>query len=431
MDHFAVAGRLVLHSRSPQIFNAAFRALGKPGRYVRMAPESAAGSLDLFRRLGLAGLNVTTPFKTEIMAGLASWDEAAGAIGAVNVVLRREDGLHGANTDHLGVSGALAGGGIAVRGHRCLVAGAGGAGRAAAFALARGGGEVVVLDLDPDKSARAARDFGIMAAPALDWPARFEEADIIVAAVPAGGLSLKGCRVRPEQILLDADYRRPVLRDEAAVRGLRYIPGREWLKHQAVPALGLFLGLNDPAADIDWKECLEGPSRAGRDVVALTGFMGSGKSAVGRELAARLGYDFADTDEWIEQSEGKSVAELFETRGEPYFRSREKEALARLTRGRRLVLSCGGGAVLDADNRAVLGKSALTVWIYASLETTFGRIRAEDRPLLRGTSPLEKAAELFAARRDDYFLSADLVVDNEGAPARTVERIHEEIRSSL
>jgi len=431
MEHFAVAGRPVLHSRSPQIFNAAFRALGKSGRYIRMAPESAAGALDLFRRLGLAGLNVTTPFKTDIMAGLKSWDEAAGAIGAVNVVLRHEDGLFGANTDHLGVSGALAVRGIAVRGRRCLVAGAGGAGRAAAFALARGGGEVVVLDIDPGKSARAARDFGITAAPSPDWPARFEGSDVIVAAVPGGGLSLKGCRIRPEQILLEADYRRPVLRDEAAARGLRYIPGREWLKHQAVPALGLFLGLNEPAADIDWEACLESPSPAGRDVVALTGFMGSGKTAVGRELAARLGYDFADTDEWIEKAEGRSVAELFETRGEPFFRIREKEALARLTQGRRLVLSCGGGVVLDADNRSVLAASALTIWIYASLETTFGRIRAEDRPLLRGASPRERAAELFAARRDDYFLSADLVVDNEGSPARTVERIHEEIRSSL
>ena len=431
MDHFAVAGRPVLHSRSPQIFNSALRSLGRPGRYVRLAAASADEALDLFRRLGLAGLNVTTPFKTAIMAGLDGWDEASGAIGAVNVIYREGTALRGANTDHRGVSGALAEHGIAPRGLRCLVAGAGGAGRAAAYALSRRGGDVAILDPEEDKAAQAARDLGIAAAPITDWKIEFEKADLIVSAAPGGSVSIGDCRVRLGQVLLDADYRHPVLRDEAAARGLKYISGLDWLKHQAVPAFGLFLGLQSPAMNIDWRRCLEDPSREGRDVIALIGFMGSGKSVIGRALAERLGYDFADTDEWIEKSRGMTVAGIFDTEGEAFFRAREKEAMGRMVGGRRLVVSCGGGAVLDSSNRAVLAASALTIWIYASMETTVARLGGVDRPLLRGESRLEQASLLFAVRRDDYFAAADLVIANEGDPEPVIGRILEEMRSSV
>jgi len=431
MDFFAVAGRPVLHSRSPQIFNAAFRALGHPGRYIRLAADSADEALVLFRRLGLAGLNVTTPFKTAIMAGLDACDEAAAAIGAVNVIYRQGTALRGANTDHLGVSGALVERGIASRGRRCLIAGAGGAGRAAAYALSRGGGDVVILDLDPEKAARAARDFGVTAAPVEEWKARFEEADLIVSAAPGGSVSIGECRVRPGQVILEADYRNPVLRGEAAARGLEYISGLDWLKHQAVPALGLFLGLKDQAMDIDWNRGLQGLDRTARDVIALVGFMGSGKSAVGRALAEQLGYAFADTDELIEKSEAKTVAGIFDAQGEEYFRDRERKAMGRLVGERRMVVSCGGGAVLDPVNRGILAASALTVWLDVSMETAVGRLAGADRPLLRGENQLERAAAIFAARRDDYFAAADLVVANDGPPERAVGRILDEIRSSV
>ena len=431
MDYFAVAGRPILHSRSPQIFKAMLRSLGRPGRYVRLAAETAGQALEIFRDLNLTGLNVTTPFKAEIMSGLDNGDEASAAISAVNVVHRQENVWRGANTDHLGVSGALAEHGFAARGLRCLVAGAGGAGRAAAYALSRGGGDVVILDPVSDRADRAARDLGLAAVPIAEWKTEFEKAALLVSAAPGGSVSIGDCRVRPGQVILDADYRNPVLRGEAAARGLEYISGLEWLKHQAVPALGLFLDIQNPAVNIDWNRCLEGPARNDRDVIALIGFMGSGKSAIGRALAERLGYDFADTDEWIERSEGKTVADIFDTRGEAYFRDREKEAMGRMVGGRRLVLSCGGGVVLDTANRAVLGASALTIWIHASMETTLTRLGGVDRPLLRGASRLEQASLLFAARRDAYFAAADLVVVNEGDLERAIGRILEETRSPV
>jgi shikimate dehydrogenase len=431
MDHFAVAGHPVLHSRSPQIFNAAFRALGHPGRYIRLAAETAEDALVKFRRLGLAGLNVTTPFKAAIPGLVDELDEASALIGAANVVHRRGNALCGANTDHLGVSGALAEEGFDPGGRRCLVAGAGGAGRAAVYALRRGGGDVAVFDPDTERAAQAARDFGITAVPVEEWKSRFENSEIIVSAAPGGCVAIGDARIRPGQVLLEADYRHPGLRDVAAARGLRYISGGAWLKHQALPALDLFLGAGRPAPEIDWRECLEGAAPAGRGVIALIGFMGSGKSAAGRSLAQRLDWGFADTDEWIEKSEGMTVAEIFDGRGEAFFRSREKEAVARLAAGRRLVVSCGGGAILDPDNRAVLASAALTVWLDVSMETAVERLGGADRPLLRGGNRVERAARLFAARRDEYFAAADLVVSNDGRPEMAVGRILEEVRSSV
>jgi shikimate dehydrogenase len=430
---FAVAGRPVLHSRSPQIFNAAFRALGYPGRYVRLTADTAAETMALAGRLGLAGLNVTTPFKETILSRVDAIDEAARALGAVNTIVRRGAVLRGADTDPQGVLGALAGRGVEISGRRCLVAGAGGAGRAACWALAHAGGRVTVLDLVADRSARAAHELGVAAAPAGDWEALFDKSDIVVSAAPGGSLSLGGASGGRGQVVLEADYRKPGLKEETEARGLTYIPGRAWLEHQARPALGLFLDrpAEEPFPEIDWRDCLEGPAAAARPLIALIGFMGAGKSAVGRALAAKLGWAFADSDEWIEKREGRSVAQIFDVRGEAYFRGLEKEALIRLGGEKRLVLSCGGGAVLDPGPREILAASALTVWLDVALETALGRLDGVDRPLLRGPDRAARAERLLAGRREAYLAAADLVLANDGEPARAVGRILEEIRSAV
>ena len=143
--------------------------------------------------------------------------------------------------------------------------------------------------------------------------------------------------------------------------------------------------------------------------VVLIGFMGAGKTTVGRALAKRLRWNFLDLDDVIEERERKSVAEIFAYFGEPAFRSMESEALAALLQERQagsdLILALGGGAFVQKENRdALISAGAITVLLEAPVEELRRRCRAEHkiRPLAKQDARFN---ELFAARRADYALA--------------------------
>ncbi len=117
--------------------------------------------------------------------------------------------------------------------------------------------------------------------------------------------------------------------------------------------------------------------------IFLIGFMGVGKSTMGRMLAEKLSYEFIDMDQVIEKQQGKSITEIFEENGEMHFRTLESKALLTLSEGFGKVVACGGGAVIKAGNREVLKKSVCTVFLKADLNTLFDRIKQDKtRPLL-------------------------------------------------
>lgn len=429
MDRFAVAGRPVLHSRSPRLFNAYFEGRGLAARYTRIAAESAEEAMFFFRETGLRGMNVTSPFKEEIVPRLEALDPAAERIGAVNTVIREVGRLKGFNTDHLGVAGALADRGVDPGGRPCLVLGAGGAGRAAAYALLGKSGRVTILNRDVGKARRAASNLDCAAGSLEDLNTLITGAFLIVNTIPQGRISFGDIPFRAGQVVVNADYRDSYLQRAAVSQGAAYIGGEAWLLHQAVPALRLFLGEDVPADALGRPESILSTEPKDRPRnIALIGFMGAGKSAVGRVLAARLGWKLLDTDEWIAGREGMTVPEIFRTRGEDYFRCLEKEVVSNFAPTPELVLACGGGAVMNEENRRRLAEHSLVVWITASVETVFRRSGMADRPLLDHPEPMVRAERLLRERRDDYFRSADLVVGNEGDVDRTSGRIYEEIR---
>jgi shikimate kinase len=144
--------------------------------------------------------------------------------------------------------------------------------------------------------------------------------------------------------------------------------------------------------------------------IYLVGFMGSGKSTIGRHLAHRIGWNFFDTDHEIESAEKTSIAELFETRGEPEFRRIEGEILRQhvrwIERGRPAVLALGGGAFAEQANRELVAEHGVSVWLDCPFETVKRRVAAQPggaiRPLARDA---EKFAELYEARRSIYELA--------------------------
>jgi shikimate kinase len=156
----------------------------------------------------------------------------------------------------------------------------------------------------------------------------------------------------------------------------------------------------------------------------LIGFMGSGKSAVGRLLADELGWSFADIDEDIEKAQGISIAEIFDTRGEPEFRGMEQEALRNRVReiecGRPMVLALGGGAFVDPANRKLLEERGVTLWLDCPFPRINARVKDQThRPLTRDP---EKFQQLFDDRRDLYSQAEHRIeADTDDAAAIVVE----------
>lgn len=149
-----------------------------------------------------------------------------------------------------------------------------------------------------------------------------------------------------------------------------------------------------------------------RDNIVLIGFMGSGKSAVGRGLAKSLGFQFLDTDQLIVDRTGRQISEIFAEEGEPFFRQIETETIESLGSLNRCVISTGGGAVLSARNRALLRELGYVVCLTASEEVLFERVsRNTKRPLLQTTNPRETLARLISERGEIYRTAAHHTLD--------------------
>jgi shikimate kinase len=136
------------------------------------------------------------------------------------------------------------------------------------------------------------------------------------------------------------------------------------------------------------------------DKIYLVGFMATGKSTVGRHLAARLRWQFEDIDHLIEVREKRTIAEIFAKQGEPYFRAVEREMLALLRPMRHVVVATGGGTFADPENRAAINMDGASVWIDVPLAELIARIPLDGRrPLASDRAQLER---LYAARTESY-----------------------------
>lgn len=163
--------------------------------------------------------------------------------------------------------------------------------------------------------------------------------------------------------------------------------------------------------------------------IFLVGPMGAGKSAVGRQLARMLQLEFHDSDAVIEQRTGVDIAFIFEKEGEAGFRRRESEVIRALTALEGIVLATGGGAVLDAENRAMLASRGRVVYLDASVEQQLERTRlSSHRPLLETPDPAGRLAALMRERGPLYRALATVVVETDG---RMVREVAQEIRRRL
>ena len=160
----------------------------------------------------------------------------------------------------------------------------------------------------------------------------------------------------------------------------------------------------------------------GNRSIVLVGMMGAGKSSIGRRLAARLGIPFIDADAEIESAAGMTIPEIFDKHGEPYFRAGEARVIARLLDNGPQVLATGGGSLMDAQTRAIIGEKGVSIWLKADIDVLLKRTkRRNDRPLA------EKIRDLLPIR-EPLYAQADIVVQSRDEPH---ENIVDEIMTQL
>ncbi len=154
--------------------------------------------------------------------------------------------------------------------------------------------------------------------------------------------------------------------------------------------------------------------------IYLVGFMGTGKTTVGRLLAAQKKWNFIDLDELIELKEQRRIVDIFAKEGEPYFRKLEKKFLKQVASQKKFVVACGGGIVLDKDNIKLMKKTGVLICLCANCQEILKRVSSSNhRPILNVAKPRERI-ELLLKMRAPYYAQADKTIDTSGLSVKQV-----------
>ena len=396
---YGLIGAKLGHSYSKLIHE---RLYGCDYRLIELAPEELS---PFIRAREFAGLNVTIPYKQAVIPLCDRLTDAAKRIGAVNTLYFDGDGaLTGDNSDHYGMLRMLEG--FDLNGRDVIVLGAsGGTGRTAACALADLGAKVIPLSRGASGDYEAA--YGI-------------RADFLLNATPVGMYpDLSACPVDPARIpgltgVADVIYNpaRTMLLQRAEAVGLKTRGGLTMLVHQAAGSARRFLGAALDAARVE--ETLIALARETRSI-ALVGMPGSGKSTVARCVAQKLGRAVIDVDRLIESRHGP-IPEIFAKEGEARFRALETEAIKEAALNRGAVIATGGGAVLSAENRALLRANAFVV----QLDRPLSELATGGRPLSTGIAALEK---LYVVRSPLYQAVRDAAIQLRSTPEEMADEV--------
>lgn len=407
MIEYGLLGETLGHSFSPQIHKALadydYRLLPTPRNQVE----------ELLRRREFRGLNVTIPYKQTVIPLCDELDPRAAAIGAVNTVVNRGGRLTGCNTDIDGLIYLARRTGVDMAGKKVMILGSGGTSRTAqAAARELGAAEIAVI------SRSGADNYGNLS--------RHADAQVLINTTPVG--MYPHCGVSPVSLeaiprltgVLDVVYNplRTALVMEAQARGIPASCGLPMLAAQARRAAELFTGEDIPDARLE--EVIAGLTAQVRNVV-LIGMPGSGKSAVGRVLAKRLGKEFVDLDALAVRRAGRPIPEIFAQEGEAAFRALEREIVREAGARTGCVISTGGGVVTCPENRDPLRQNGVLVFLTRALD----QLPTGGRPVSQSTD----LRRLWVQREPLYRSFADLTVDNGGTIEDAADMIVKELNA--
>lgn len=433
-------GHPVEHTLSPVIHNVLSKYSNINEVYVPFHVQTdLQGAVKGAYDLNIMGLNVTVPYKNDVMDCLKEIDEDARAIGAVNTLVRVDGGYKGYNTDMSGLYRELMSYGVSLCDRNVIILGAGGAAKAVAYMCVKNKARhVYILNRTLSKaesiadSMNALFEDSVMEAMSISDYKSLPKDKYIVFQSTSKGLypNVSDVIISDEafyelvDVGIDLIYKPFCTRfmslcEEA---GARAYNGLKMLLYQGIIAYELWndIEVSEILADKVYEELL----KKARENIILIGFMGSGKTTVGRRLASDFGYDFLDTDDFIEEKYGMTISEIFAAHGEEYFRSLETEALKELNLSlTHTVVSTGGGLPLRKENGELISQLGTVVYLDVSSSEVIKRLAGDmTRPLLAGSNPEEKVNNLLAARKPVYESTADVVVSVTGKTPEEIER---------
>lgn len=436
---YGLIGHPLAHSLSPWIHRQLMDIAGldypydlidiNPQDFLREMPSVLAR----FR-----GLNCTIPYKERVISLLDSLDSQAAALRSVNTILNSR----GYNTDHEGFLND----GPDLYDRRILILGAGGVSRMLAFAAAGvRAGEIAVWSRRVEQSAALIHDLnnvypGIKAYSVEDVLSLQGRSWVVLHGTPAGmwphtdGLPLPEDTVRKllgrTVELYDTVYNPVATRLVLMARslGIRARGGLGMLFGQALAAQKIW----HPQADFAEDDLLEIKRKLAQAVMShfpvslvFTGFMGSGKSTIGRLLSELTGLPLIDLDEAIEADQGRTISDIFAAEGEIYFRDLEHRLLGVcLDSGKTQIITTGGGALIAERNRELIrSKAALVIYLSCSLPEIKRRVgQGSGRPLWRDEQS-DELQKLYDRRQNIYNSVADRVISADQEPERLAAQI--------
>ena len=363
---------------------------------------------------GYDAFNVTIPYKSAIIPYIDKVETLAMQIGAINTVCRLGGKTYGYNTDILGMAYMLKRAGIALGGKHVMIFGSGGTGKTAEM-LAKKNGAASITVVSRSGSVNYKNFYEL------------QQTQIIINTTPVGmypysDISLADLsKFRNLEAVADVIYNpmRTRLMLQARELNLKYAGGLYMLVAQAKYSMDIFVKNRHPDEIIEqvYKYLL---SRIIN--IVLVGMPGSGKTSIGKAVARRERRRYVDSDAEIVASEGRAITEIFAEKGEEYFRKKEKQTLFLLGSQNGMVISTGGGAVLDRENYYSLKANGRIYY----LEREITDLATRGRPLSTDTEALKKLLE---QREPLYKAFADVTVENDGDFFSCVDKILEDIAS--
>ena len=361
-------------------------------------------------------INVTIPYKQDVIPFLETVEETAAAIGAVNTIVNRDGRLYGYNTDFGGMADLIKRTGIDMKDKKVLILGTGGTSKTAmAVAQYLGAASVWKVSRNPKPGVLTYADV-------LE---NHLDAQVLINTTPRGMFSREsGMPIDPGLFpklcgAIDAVYN--PLRTEFILKarslGVPASGGLYMLVRQAVLASEIFLNTKYPDAVT---ETVYRKIRSDKENIVLTGMPGSGKTTVGKMLAEELGRPYLDTDALIEEMTGMAPGKIIETQGEPAFRDIESQVIRQIASCNGSVISTGGGAVLRGENIAQLRANGKIFFLDRPVEQL---IPTEDRPL---SATKESIRKRYNERYATYVATADVVIENSDTPETAAQRVKKE-----
>ncbi len=394
---YGCIGEKLTHSFSKEIHNLLFD-------YDYKIKEIPKGELNEFMtKRDFKAINVTIPYKQDVIPYLDFISETAQKIGAVNTIVNRDGKLYGYNTDFVGMTDLLKINSIDLKGKKVLILGSGGTSKTAS---------VVAESLGSDSVVRVSRTAKENCITYDDMYKNHTNGEVIINTTPCGmypsildePIDLE--RMPKVQAIVDAIYNplRSNLVVKAKRKGIKATGGLYMLVSQAAAAAELFIDTKVALSKVyDVFKQIEQQKRN----IVLIGMPSSGKTTIGKQLASALNMQFIDTDDEIIRVTGKTAAELITAQGEAAFRDIESKVVLNVSAKNGCVIATGGGAVVREQNITALRGNGTVYFIDRPLEKL---ITTADRPLSSSREALEKR---YNERYQIYCDSADKIIKND------------------